>query len=63
VRQTFRLLAQYQEQGAGGLVDKARGRASNRQVNARLQRSKIEVCLLVTVRMLLMPRNHDQMQE
>ena len=29
VRQTFRLLARYEEQGGGGLVHKARDRASN----------------------------------
>jgi hypothetical protein len=38
VRQTFRLLAQYQEQGGGGLIHKARGRASNRQINAGVRK-------------------------
>jgi hypothetical protein len=43
VRQTFRLLARYEEQGGGGLAHKARGRASNRQINAGVREYAIEL--------------------
>jgi hypothetical protein len=43
VRQTFRLLTQYQEQGGGGLIHKARGRASNRQINAGVRKYAVEL--------------------
>jgi hypothetical protein len=43
VRQTFRLLARYEEQGGGGLVHKARGRASNRQTNAGVREYAVEL--------------------
>ena len=39
----FRLLAQYQEQGSSGVIHKARGRASNRQVNAGVRAYAIEL--------------------
>jgi hypothetical protein len=42
-RQTFRLLAQYQEQGGGGIVHKARGRASNRQINAGVRAYAVDL--------------------
>ncbi len=43
VRQTFRLLARYEEQGGGGLVHKARGRASNRQTNVGVREYAVEL--------------------
>ncbi len=43
VRQTFRLLARYEEQGGGGLAHKARGRASNRQINAGIREYAMEL--------------------
>jgi hypothetical protein len=43
VRQTFRLLAQYQEQGGCGVIHKARGRASNRQISAGFREYAVEL--------------------
>jgi len=43
VRQTFRLLARYEEQGGGRLVHKARGRASSRQTNAGVREYAVEL--------------------
>ena len=43
VRQTFRLLATYEEQGGGGLAHKARGRTSNRQINAGIRKYAMEL--------------------
>ena len=43
VRQTFRLLARYQEGGGGALVHKARGRTSNRQWNSGVREYAVEL--------------------
>jgi hypothetical protein len=43
VRQTFRLLARYQEHGGAALVHKARGRTSNRQINAGIREYAVEL--------------------
>ena len=43
VRQTFRWLATYEEQGGGGLAHKARGRTSNRQINAGVRKYAMEL--------------------
>jgi hypothetical protein len=42
VRQTFRLLARYQEGGGGALIHQARGRASNRQWNSGVREYAVE---------------------
>jgi hypothetical protein len=42
-RQTFRLLAKYQEQGGGGLIHKARGRPSNRRMKAGIRKYAVEL--------------------
>ena len=42
-RQTFRLLAQYQEQGGAGVIHKARGRASNRQINVGVRAYAVDL--------------------
>jgi hypothetical protein len=42
VRQTFRLLARYQE-GGGALIHQARGRASNRQWNSGVRENAVEL--------------------
>lgn len=42
-RQTFRLLARYQEQGGGGVIHKARGRTSNRQINAGVRAHAVDL--------------------
>ncbi len=43
VRQTFRLLARYQEGGGGALIHQARGRASNRQWNSGVREYAVEL--------------------
>ena len=43
VRQTFRLLARYQEHGGGALIHKARGRTSNRQINTGIREYAVEL--------------------
>jgi hypothetical protein len=43
VRQTFRLLARYQEGGGGALIHQARGRASNRQWNSGVREDAVEL--------------------
>ncbi len=42
-RQTYRLLARYQENGGFGLVHKARGRESNRSVNPGVRKYAVEL--------------------
>jgi len=43
IRQTFRLLARYEEGGGGALVHRARGRASNRQWNSGIRDYAVEL--------------------
>ena len=43
VRQTFRLLARYQELGGSGLAHKARGRESNRKINSGIRAYAVEL--------------------
>ena len=43
VRQTFWLLARYQEGGGGALIHQARGRASNRQSNSGVREDAVEL--------------------
>ena len=43
IRQTFRLLARYQEGGGGALIHRARGRASNRQLNSGIREFAVEL--------------------
>ncbi len=43
VRQTFRLLATYEEQGGSGLIHKARGRTSNRSRNEGVRKYAVEL--------------------
>ena len=43
IRQTFRLLARYQEGGGGALIHRARGRASDRQLNSGIREFAVEL--------------------
>jgi hypothetical protein len=43
IRQTFRLLARYEEGGGGALIHQARGRASNRQWNPGIREYAVEL--------------------
>src|SRR5258708_33430358 len=45
VRQTFRLLARYQEGGGGALIHQARGRASDRQRHSGVREYAVELVL------------------
>ncbi|MDX6462558.1 MAG: hypothetical protein QOJ51_3806 [Acidobacteriaceae bacterium] len=42
-RQTYRLLAKYEEGGGSALIHKARGRTSNRSLNAGIRRYAVEL--------------------